>query len=221
MTFITSILERIKNFITFLNKKGFFHLLTVNLFSQLLSFITLLVVAKLLTPTEYGDLKILQTYVNIFIVVATFGFGSSVLKLCSENRKEEEREAILWIAMRRTGLSVLGTVIVAIAMTAAGLITSSSYLSKWLIIYIGIIPIDVFTILISVYLQSRKKIKEMAIAQAISRIHSISLILFGTWQWGFPDLSFPQFSPIYWEFGHSYVMWVCGSLEAYPFPYLR
>ena len=95
MSFITSILERIKNFITFLNKKGFFHLLTVNLFSQLLSFITLLVVAKLLTPTEYGDLKIIQTYVNIFIVVATFGFGSSVLKFFPKTVRKRTRSNIM------------------------------------------------------------------------------------------------------------------------------
>ncbi len=179
------IISKIKALVTYLTKKGFFHLLSVNLFSQLFSFVTLLIVAKLLSPTEYGDLKILQTYVNFIIVFATFGFSSSVLKLCSENREEDERAAILQIGLKRAGLSTAGTVIVAITLTSFGLITSSNFLAKWLIIYIAIVPIDVLTTLLSVYLQSRKKIKEMAIAQAIFRIQTVPLILFGTWRWGF------------------------------------
>ena len=72
-----------KSMVAYLTEKGFFHLLSVNLFSQLFSFITSLLVAKFLTPAEYGNLKVLQTYINIFVLVATFGFSSSVLKSVS------------------------------------------------------------------------------------------------------------------------------------------
>lgn len=172
--------------ISFLNEKGFFHLLTVNVFSQALSFITLMLVAKLLTPAEYGDLKVLQTYVNIFVVVATFGFNSSALKLCSENRSEAERAAIFQNALKRVGITTTITLLGGVLLSSLGWITSSAFLSKWLIVYLAIVPIDVFTSLLTVYLQAQKRFKKMAQAQAIFRVQSIPLILLGTWIWGFP-----------------------------------
>jgi O-antigen/teichoic acid export membrane protein len=172
--------------ISFLNEKGFFHLLTVNVFSQALSFITLMLVAKLLTPAEYGDLKVLQTYVNIFVVVATFGFNSSALKLCSENRTEAERAAIFQNALKRVGVTTTITLAGGVLLSSLGWITSSAFLSKWLIVYLAIVPIDVFTSLLTVYLQAQKRFKKMAQAQAIFRVQSIPLILLGTWIWGFP-----------------------------------
>lgn len=72
-----------------------------------------------------------------------------------------------------------------ILLSSVGLITSSSFLSKWLIIYLGIVPIDVFTNLLTIYLQSQKRFKHMAAAQAIFRIQTAPIILLGTWRWGF------------------------------------
>lgn len=175
----------IGSILSFLNEKGFFHLLTVNLFSQALSFITLMLVAKFLSAAEYGDLKVLQTYVNIFVVVATFGFNSSALKLCSENRSEEERTAIFQNALKRVAITTTLTLLGAVLLSSFGWITSSAFLSKWLIVYLAIVPIDVFTGLLTVYLQAQKRFRKMAQAQAIFRIQSIPLILLGTWRWGF------------------------------------
>ncbi len=70
MALINRLIAKAKSILSFLNEKGFIHLLTVNMFSQLLSFITLMLVAKFLPASEYGDLKVLQTYVNIFVVIA-------------------------------------------------------------------------------------------------------------------------------------------------------
>ena len=175
----------IGSIISFLNEKGFFHLLTVNLFSQALSFITLMLVAKLLSAAEYGDLKVLQTYVNIFVVIATFGFNSSALKLCSENRSEAERAAIFQNALKRVGITTTLTLAGGILLSSLGWITSSAFLSKWLIVYLTIVPLDVFTALLTVYLQAQKRFRKMAQAQAIFRVQSIPLILLGTWRWGF------------------------------------
>ena len=179
------LLNKIKSIISYLNEKGFIHLLTVNLFSQFLSFVTLMLVAKFLSPAEYGDLKVLQTYVNITVVIALFGFNSAAIKLCSENIAEDERAAIFQNILKRAGVSTLITLLGGILLSSFGLITSSGFLSKWLIIYLAIVPIDVLTTLLTTYLQSKKQFKRIASAQAIFRIQTAPIILLGTWRWGF------------------------------------
>ena len=179
------VLKQVKSIISYLNEKGFIHLLTVNLLSQLLSFVTLMLVAKFLSAAEYGDLKVLQTYVNITVVVALFGFNSAAVKLCSENISEDERSAIFQNILKRAGVSTFITLVGGILLSSVGLITSSDFLSKWLIIYLAIVPIDVFTNLLTIYLQSKKQFKKIASAQAIFRVLTAPILLFGTWRWGF------------------------------------
>jgi len=122
------VLKQVKSIISYLNEKGFIHLLTVNLLSQLLSFVTLMLVAKFLSAAEYGDLKVLQTYVNITVVVALFGFNSAAVKLCSENISEDERSAIFQNILKRAGVSTFITLVGGILLSSVGLITSSDFL---------------------------------------------------------------------------------------------
>ena len=72
------------------NKNGFFHLLTVNLFIQVVLFASQLFVAGILAPDDIGRIKIIQTYLSFFSIIAGLGFNSSTLKLCSENRSKKE-----------------------------------------------------------------------------------------------------------------------------------
>ncbi len=54
--------------------------------------------------------------------------------------------AILGVALKRTSISILIVLLIAIVLTKAGVVTSSAYLAKWLIVYFAIIPVDVITI---------------------------------------------------------------------------
>ena len=166
-------------------QKGFFDLLSVNFLTQFLSFGSLLLVGKFLTPVEFGQIKIIQSYAALFILLAGFGLNTSVLKLCAEKRLEEEKESILKLAMRYTLLATFLVLVLLACLALTGVIASSRELSLWLLIYAIGIPFAVLTGLLIVYLQALKKIKQMARAQAIIKLQSFAIIVLCTWLWGF------------------------------------
>jgi len=173
-----------------LHKKGFFDLLSVNFLTQFLGFGTLLLVAKFLTPTEFGQIKILQSYAAVLILLAGFGLNTAVLKFCAENRVVEEKESILKLAMLRTIVASFLVLILLSGLVFTNIITSSREQSSWLLIYAIGIPFAALTALLMVYLQALKKIKQMARAQAIIKLQSIVVIVVCTWVWGFKGFIF-------------------------------
>ena len=80
------------NLLKDVHKKGLFHLLFSNGFIQITAFGAQLFVAWLLLPIDIGRLKIMQSYLGIFTVLAGFGINSSVLKLCSEKRTIQDKK---------------------------------------------------------------------------------------------------------------------------------
>jgi O-antigen/teichoic acid export membrane protein len=174
----------------YLSAKGFFDLLSVNFLTQFLGFGSVLLVAKFLTPKELGDVKILQSYTALLVIFATFGFNASVLKLCAENRSDQEKAGILRLAVIRSSITTVITLLLTITLAMAGLITPSRHLSFWLTVYVCSIPMQVLTSLFMVYLQAQKKIKEMARSQAIVKLQSVFLIVLSAWLWGFQGFVF-------------------------------
>jgi O-antigen/teichoic acid export membrane protein len=173
-----------------LKQKGLFDLLVVNLLTQFVSFGSLLLVAKFLTIEEYGNIKIIQSYAAFFIILAGFGFNTSLLKLAAENRTDREKEGILQLILKRVTISSLITVLILAILSLSGAITSSSHLALWLIIYSISIPFQSITGIFIVYLQAQKKIKAMARVQAVIKIQSVIIIVICTLIWGFKGFIF-------------------------------
>lgn len=167
-----------------LRDKGFFYLLSASFLAQLLGFGTSLVITKFLAPVELGESKILQSYIILFLVFAGSGFNSTVLKYCSENRSQPEREYLLRFSFFRT----LGTTAVAIfvmtLLALMGVITGSRDLVKWLLIYGIAVPFIVIADILTVYLQAQKKIKNMSQVQAINKAIGFVVVVISTWRWG-------------------------------------
>jgi O-antigen/teichoic acid export membrane protein len=171
--------------ISYLKNKGFFHLLSANFLTQFLGFGTILLVAKFLSPTELGEIKIIQSYAAVFIVLAGFGFNSGILKFCSENRTDQERSYIFKHGIIHSLLTVLITLCLVVFLAFSGLITSTRNLSFWLVVYCLIIPFAVLTDNFMVFLQSQKQIKKMAGTQLWIKLQSFICIVAFTWIWRF------------------------------------
>ena len=157
----------------------------VNFLTQFLGFGSVLLVAKFLTPVELGEVKIIQSYTALFVVLAGFGFNAAVLKVCAENRPDWEKAGILRLAVNYTGITTAITLLLIIALALSGVITSSPRLSLWLIVYAVSIPLQVLTSIFIVFLQAQKRIREMARSQAIVKVQSVLLVVISAWQWGF------------------------------------
>ena len=83
-------ISKIKGEIRNVYNKGFFHFLSARFLIRIFGFGSQLFVAWWLTPEDLGDIKILQVYMSILIVLAGFGFNISTLKLCAEKRPETQ-----------------------------------------------------------------------------------------------------------------------------------
>lgn len=192
----------------YLNKKGFFDLLIAKFLIQFLGFGTILLVAKFLTPTELGEIKIIQSYTGIFIILAGFGFNTAVLKICSERSTLEEKEGVLKLSLKRSLITSLLTCLLLTVLAYTGIITSSLHIARWLVIYAVAIPFIIITDLFMVFLQAQKKIKFMARIQAVIKAQSTVLIIFSTWKWGFSGFIYSTIAafaiglfPLVWQVG--------------------
>lgn len=168
--------------------KGFFSLLSVNLLTQCLGFGTALLVARFLSPTDLGNVRILQSYTVLLVVLGGLGYNTAVLKFCAERIGDEQKHGLLGFAIRRS-LASAGVVFgLVVALACGGWITASEKLGMWLAIYATIIPFAVITQLLMSFLQSQKQIARMARIQAIIKLQFFMLIVVSTWLWGFHGL---------------------------------
>ena len=172
----------LKDIINNIRQKGFFHLLSANLLIQVVSFASQLFVAGILSPDDIGRIKIIQTYLSIFSIVAGIGFNSSTLKLCSENRTTEEKKSLFQSALFFTIISTISLYVIILILNISGLF-SSDKLIQWLI-PLGLFPIitnSVFMVFVS-FFQASKKIKLISNLTISNKLISIiAIILFTYW----------------------------------------
>ena len=167
-------------------KKGFFHLFSANVFIYLFSFASQFFVAGFLTVEQLGQIRILQTYLSFAVLFSVFGFNTSVVKLCSENRGVGEvrylfRKALGYVAIT----SIVACVIVA-SLNCFNLISSDKEIKYYFyILIISVIP-QAFDNLFTSYLQARRLIKEYSKINVVVKLISVSGVILCTWQLGMP-----------------------------------
>lgn len=167
-----------------IHQKGFFHLLSANILIQVVAFASQLFVAGILSPEDIGRIKIIQTYLSVFSIVAGMGFNASTLKLCSENRTSDEKTAIFRSALFFTILSTVSLYIIVLILNLFH-VFSYDKLIQWLI-PLGLFPVitnSLFMVFVS-YFQATKKIKLMSNLTISNKIISIIAIIVLTYWTG-------------------------------------
>jgi len=157
--------------------KGFFHLLTANLLIQLFGFGSQFFVAWWLKPEQIGQIRIMQTYLNLATIFASLGFNTSALKLCSEKRPEGEIVFLYKKAFNYTFFAVLITLPGLFLLSKFRLLSNDDTVNKYFYFYsIAIIPLVLNTVDFT-YLQARKRIKEIANVQSITKLVSLVFVI--------------------------------------------
>jgi len=167
-----------------IRQKGFFHLLSANVLIQVVAFASQLFVAGILSPDDLGRIKIIQTYLSIFSIIAGMGFNASTLKLCSENRTKDEQVTLFKSALFFTVTSTLILYIIILCLNFFHLF-SSDKLIQWLI-PLGLFPIisnSLFMVFVS-YFQATKKIKLMSNLTISNKLIAIAAIVILTYYSG-------------------------------------
>lgn len=174
----------IKYFLKNIREKGFFQLLSANILIQVFAFASQLFVAGILSPEDLGRIKIIQTYLSIFSVIAGMGFNASTLKICSEGRSHKENTEHFNAALL---FSIISTVIVYIIVL---LINYFEFLSSdiliRLLIPLGLFPLisNTLFVLFTGYFQATKEIKLFSNLTVINKLISIIGVIIFAYYWG-------------------------------------
>ena len=167
-------------------EKGFFSLLTANMLTQLLGFATVLLVAKFVGPEQLGDLRILQSYIAVFIILGGFGYNTAILKHCAAPIDAQEKGELLALGLKRSLTASVAVLAVVAVLGFSGVVTRSQTLGYWLALYAVLIPFTVLTQLLTSFVQALKRIRELARIQTLIKAQSFVLIVVCSWRWEFP-----------------------------------
>lgn len=174
----------IKYFLKNIQHKGFFHLLSANVMIQLFGFASQLFVAGILSPEDVGRIKIIQTYLALFSIIAGMGFNASTLKICSEGRSESDNQRYLKASIIFTITSTIIVYVIILLLNSLK-VFSSDALIRWLI-PLGLLPVvtnTLFMLFIS-YFQAIKEVKLFSNLTVMNKLLSIITILVMTYYFG-------------------------------------
>ena len=92
--------ERILEYGKKLLSTGFFHIFGSNVINKILSFASGILLARILTKSEYGVDSYANTLMGFFLLVRGFGMVSGLLQVGSEQKQEEKRLGLYRFACR-------------------------------------------------------------------------------------------------------------------------
>lgn len=175
---------KIKSLLKDIQQKGFFHLLSANVLIQVFAFSSQLFVAGILSPDDIGRIKIIQSYLSIFSIVAGMGFNASTLKICSEKRNQQDQTNSLNAGVIFTIISTIIVYFIVLILNYYNFLSSDSVI-KWLI-PLGLFPLisnSLFNIYTS-YLQAKKEIKLFSSISIYNKLLSIITLICFSYFWG-------------------------------------
>lgn len=162
-------------------KKGLLHMFSANMLNQFLGFGSLLIVTKILQPSEVGALKIIQSYVAVCLTLATFGFPSAIIKFCAEIK---DTRLCKYILKRSVTISVFVSILICVGvwgLNARGNLSDDFFVIKWLPWYIWLIIPNSAYILCLTYMQAIKDFKRMAGLQSALKCISVFAVIIATY----------------------------------------
>jgi len=157
--------------------KGFFYLFTAQGFIVIGGFASQFFVAAFLDPTDIGRIKIMQTYINLSVLICGLGFDTSLLKLVSENREDTERKKLYQTAFLVTLICFFCIYLFLCLLSFLGMISSDPVISEIFPLYVlFLLPLSLQNVQLAYY-QARKKIRKMAQLQLAIKVISILFIV--------------------------------------------
>ena len=173
----------IKIFLRKIQEKGFFHLLSANILIQIFAFASQLFVAGILSPEDIGRIKIIQTYLSVFSVIAGMGLNASTLKICSEGREHKENIGYFNAALIFSIISSTIVYFIVLIINYFKLLSSDALIN--FLIPFGLFPLITNTIfvLFTVYFQATKEIKLFSNLTVFNKLFSIICIILFVYFW--------------------------------------
>ncbi|MGQ7889892.1 oligosaccharide flippase family protein [Paenibacillus sp. WC2504] len=151
-------------------KVGFFHLLSTNLVIQIAGFSGQIFLTHILSVDDIGRIRVIQAFFSIFLIVATFGLNTAILKLSSEKISEDNKKELFLTGFKFCIITSLTVLVIVYALSSQQIISSDTVINKMTILYTIQLPIYVLASYGMSYLQSQKRIRVMSKLQGISKL---------------------------------------------------
>lgn len=161
--------RQLGDLVTNARRKGFFHLFSVNVLVNILTFGSQLLVAWILNPIDIGRIKTIQSVLGIAVIIGGLGLNTAVLKLCSENRDYSIRWTIFERSFYYSLVGAIFTVAVIECFAFVGWGSPDTTTNRWLMVSALSLPAMVLTNLMMAYLQATKNIHRMSFVQLTIR----------------------------------------------------
>jgi O-antigen/teichoic acid export membrane protein len=128
----------------------------------------------------------LQTYLSFAVLFSVFGFNTSVVKLCSEDRRGGELRYLFNKSLCYVAITSALACLIAVCLNYADLISSDKEIQYYFyILVIGIVP-QAFESIFTCYLQARRLIKQYSKINVAVKFVSVIGIIICTWKLGMP-----------------------------------
>lgn len=162
-------------------RRGFFHLFGANFLTQVIGFAAQMFLAGILTPLEIGRIKILQTYTSTAAIAGKAGLESSVLKLCSEVRPEDDKRRLFSAGFIGTAVASLATLSVLFVLNQWGVLSSDLDVRSLFWVYLTVLPLQTLADVTILYYQARQEFRTVSTIQIVSRSANFVLIIVATY----------------------------------------
>jgi PST family polysaccharide transporter len=93
--------------------KGFFHFLFRNIIGRGIGMVSMIFLARILTPYEFGLVSISEVLLNIIAMLATTGIGEYLLAFKEEGKEKEIFQSVFWLNLF---LSTLVSIVAIVAL---------------------------------------------------------------------------------------------------------
>lgn len=154
-----------------------------NVAQQGVAFLTVVLVARLLTPEEFAHVRIAVAYTAVAAIIAGGGFSAPVLRYCADTAFDAvARRRIVGVGLQRVGWVSALAAAAALALVFAR--RGDPVQTAVLGVYALQLPGLAAGTLLLVYLQAMQRFKLLAAQQVALRVATLALSVVGTYFWG-------------------------------------
>ena len=149
---------------------GMFHLFSSSVIIQGLAFIQIIIVARLLNPSDIGHIGVMFAVIGFVSVIAGLGLNTAVLKYVSEPITQREKEKILFHSLVWTAaVSILISSIVFIGTFIRGILADEIAL-YYLRFLVWTIPVTAIFSIVICYFHAEKQIRTKAYIELSQKV---------------------------------------------------
>lgn len=179
VVFTNQIVKQIKRVLS----QGFLHLFGATVLNKASIFVLNIALVWLLSKEEFGLFSYTNNIFAFMQMLTGFGLVLGMFQFCAERHPESKKDSVLRYALITGVLVDVGIVLIACALcfiVPFAIADTGTYL----VMLAPVLVLDYLFLFLSMFLRSRKQIKEYSALQLLNTVLYMGLGSFGTWLFG-------------------------------------